>query len=223
MYKDSPFTQDNLRAIYDVISGDTIMHMDQGGGVIVRHDIDDCPEKAYRGSLIEDEYGIKSAYYILNTAGYWGEGLDCFADMQERGHEIGWHNDVVSQYFRGAKNVKKEITEPLERLRGMGLEIKGTATHGSPEALLNGMVNHYVWKESKPVLGYPGEFPKRYSLNKFGLEYESHFVEHDYYYTDSMAVFFGGWEEGCIIDRLKNAIKKGRRVILLIHHQTWDI
>jgi hypothetical protein len=143
--------------------------------------------------------------------------------MQSRGHEIGWHNDVVSQYYRGKTDVKDEIQKPLTRLREMGLNIIGTAAHGSPECLTLKMLNYYVWKESKEIYGYPNNFKEQYSLSEFGLEYESYLCEHDNYFTDSKKNFFGGWDYGCIIKRLSNAIEKKQRVILLIHHQLWQI
>jgi uncharacterized protein Usg len=217
------FTQYNLRRIYDAISGHTIFHTDKGAGIVVRHDIDHNIERALIGSKIEDGYNIKSAYFALNTSKYWNEDMSALVDMQSRGHEIGWHNDAISQWLQGKGEVRRYIEEPLEKLRGMGLNIIGTAAHGSHVSQERGLLNQYIWKNYKLVQGFPTPFHETFDLKEFGLEYESYYTDHDHYLTDSQRIFFGGWEQGCIIGRLKRIIERKQRAILLIHHQLWEI
>jgi hypothetical protein len=76
--------------------------------ISLRYDIDDDINAAIRFAYREHKYGIKSTYYILHSAGYYGvtkynyfkrnsKIIKYLQKMQnDFGQEIGWHNDLVT-------------------------------------------------------------------------------------------------------------------------------
>jgi hypothetical protein len=47
------------------------------------------------------------------------------------GHEIGIHNDLISDYLIKGKDPKENLTELLKVFEGEGITISGSASHGS--------------------------------------------------------------------------------------------
>lgn len=124
--------------------------------VILRHDIDTSIEKACRFAELEQEFGVKSTYFVLVTSGFYnvfseqaGEGLH---RIMECGHEIGLHFDEL-RYPEIAGNAERCI----EKIRmeahilgeAAGREIKSVSYHRpgreilAAELEIPGMVNSY--------------------------------------------------------------------------------
>ena len=223
------FSQKALEKIFEACKGHTIMHTDTGAGIVLRHDVDDHFDKSYRCSLLQDKYGIRAAYYILNTAPYWGEHFDLMRDMQDRGHEIGWHNDALSEWVQDtSQDIEGIIRSPIEKLRSEGLNIKGTVGHGNKLCYEHKFINHQIWRcanDTTPDLihtseKFPGIGNKRFSLSDFGLEYDGMLnIKKDYYASESGK----NWFKKDITALIEKTKKEKKRLIILIHPQHWSI
>ena len=125
----------------DVLSDNTVSKDNKN--YVIRHDVDGDIFAALEMAKIENELGIRSTYYILHTAYYYGyikDGVffryDCMAniykEIQDLGHEVSLHTDPLLLYqdycLDGAQAVVKEI----EWLRSRGIKIPGSAAHNNP-------------------------------------------------------------------------------------------
>lgn len=109
--------------------------------IYLRHDIDHDIECAYEMALAESKMGVRSTYYVLttDTATHWWadrnrreSGLKMLLEMQEMGHEIGLHYDVMGDWFASDIKAPEEgFVAALDALRRSGLRITTCAAHGS--------------------------------------------------------------------------------------------
>ena len=106
----------------------------------IRHDIDSDLETALKLARIEYKQGISSTYYVLHTAQYyWSDYLQrrssrclkILRDIQELGHEIGLHNDVLGVLLQNGTSPRETLKKELDYLRESSLSVMGTASHGS--------------------------------------------------------------------------------------------
>ena len=52
-------------------------------------------------------------------------------EIQEMGHEIGIHNNLISDYFEKNLDPKDNLGRILKIFHDNNIEIKGSASHGS--------------------------------------------------------------------------------------------
>jgi hypothetical protein len=190
------------------------------GDLALRHDVDSRLESALVLARLEHECGLRGTYFILHTAPYWGrlDLLERLRELQSLGHEIGFHNDLVTLERVQGIDVEAFARRELERLREGGIEIVGTAAHGSPWCHRLGYHNNYAfagWDE--PVPGFPATTVRRkLDPAALGLEYEAYHVPRDEYFSD--ASFVSGRRRHPIDVELI----PGRRTIVLVHPDHWD-
>jgi hypothetical protein len=191
-----------------------------GGDLALRHDVDSRLESALEIARLEHDRGLRATYFVLHTAPYWNdtELVPRLRRLQELGHEVGFHNDLVTlQLVRGA-DAGDVLRRELERLRSAGIEVVGAAAHGSPWCHRLGFHNNYVfagWDEPRP--GYPSiDVPQKLDPAEFGLEYEAYHVPHDAYFSDSAFV------DGRRAHPSDFPLELGRRTIILVHPDHWD-
>lgn len=217
----STFSGEAFRELMPIIQDRCQSFGWSGPGVLLRHDVDDDIDKACRMADIEAEYGVQATFFILNTAGYWRSAdlMQKLLYMQKQGHEIGWHNNVLTEWIGGTTLLKSLVEAPLGRLRDAGIEIRGSASHGDRQCRRFGYLNYDVFTECERVaegIGFPNFLGHpRVSMKDFGLEYEAYHVPYDLYVSES-----GGkhWNRSFADEDLK----KGR-VQMLIHPQWWKI
>ncbi|HLN55102.1 MAG TPA: T9SS type A sorting domain-containing protein [Bacteroidales bacterium] len=208
----------------------------------LRHDLDNNLDHAFDFSDTEWNLGFRSTYYILHTAPYYLKNesdkaihneniIPILQRMQnERHFEIGWHNDLVTlQLFYNIEPVEFFRNE-LKWLRSFGLNITGTASHGSPYCHSYHYLNFYFFEECTfpPVAGYENNVTilkdgKFINLNKgklkdFGLKYEAYFLNNNKYYSDASFTNGVRWNIGMLDPGQLNA---GDRVIILLHPIHW--
>jgi hypothetical protein len=190
------------------------------GDLALRHDVDSRLGSALELARREAERGLPATYFVLHTAPYWSdpELLARLRQLQELGHEVGLHHDLVTlEKLRGVDTGERLRTD-LDRLRSSGIEIRGAAAHGSPWCHLLGYHNNYVfagWDE--PVQGFPNhEVTQKLRPADFGLEYEAYHLGEDAYFSD--ARFEGGhrWHPDGLF------LQAGQRAIVLVHPCHWD-
>lgn len=213
----------------------------------LRHDVDYHPFKALEIARIENQKGVRSTYYILPTAFYYGYRdssgrfiryqfmMDVYKGIYSLGHEIGIHNDLLTVMVEYEEDPMEFNRQDLEFLSGGGIQVRGTASHGAPICWATGVYNYEVFKEFTKRQGfyYKGKFyPLGIdSLRRFGFEYEANFTTfgYDYFFTDNGGQLFVKhrrctnftkvtYEE--FLEKLQN-LKRGQRIVLLIHPVWW--
>jgi predicted lactoylglutathione lyase len=210
--------------------------------ISLRHDIDDNINASVKFAYLENKYGIKSSYFVLHTAKYYGvtnrgsfkrndDVLYYLKKIQDYGHEIGWHNDLVTLQIMYGLDPREFLKTELGWLRDNGIVIHGTTSHGSEYCDIYHYINSYFWDD---VIGnsegkyYNYEYIKKGfttfkiekdSLKNYNLEYEGLLMHSDYFFADSDWPGGKRWNMGMVN---LDTIKPGKKVIILLHPQHWD-
>jgi hypothetical protein len=218
------FTYASYERFLDRLAGREVVPMREfaegRGDLALRHDIDSGLESASELAHREHDRGLRATYFVLHTAPYWSRPdlLERLRELQSLGHEIGFHNDLVTLERTQDVDIDEYARRELERLREAGLAIVGAASHGSPWCHRLGFHNNYAfagWDE--PVPGFPSvTVQRKLDPAALGLEYEAYHVPHDEYFSD--ASFANGRRR----NPLDFELVPGRRTIVLVHPCHWD-
>jgi hypothetical protein len=208
----------------------------------LRHDVDIDLNIAFQFSETESKLGFRSTYYILHTAPYYLANATNMAihseniipvlkKMQnERHFEIGWHNDLVTLQAVYNINPVTFLSNELSWLRSNGINIYGSASHGSNYCYTYKYLNYYFFEEcTYPVVGQfvnnltlpingTMEPMKKGKFSDFNLEYEAYFINNNKYFSDASITNGIRWNIGMLNI---NQLQAGDRVIILLHPVHW--
>jgi hypothetical protein len=157
--------------------------------IYIRHDVDSNHRLARDFSFMEYENNIRSTYFLLHTADYFDYSdslsltLSC---ILSNNHEIGFHNDVLSEWWKDRnKNIIDIIEKPLEYLRQFA-EVKATSCHGAREHYDRKYFNYQLWTQwnASSNEGFEVVWPQ-ISLYSVELLYEAYFLPYTHYFSDS--------------------------------------
>ena len=113
----------------------------------IRHDVDADIAVCIPMAEIEASLGIRSTYYLLHTAAYYGQWQDqgettrfarnesmavIYLKLQALGHEVALHTDPHLIYQDHLSDGARALVEEINWLRSIGLSISGTAPHNAP-------------------------------------------------------------------------------------------
>jgi hypothetical protein len=220
---------------FRVVPLEELRAADRSGAPVVglRHDVDESLESALELARLEHARGLRATYFVLHTAAYWSDPalIPSLRRLQDDyGHEVGWHNDLVTLQCIHGVDAKAYLARELERLRGAGIAVRGVASHGSPYCYRFGYHNNYFFSDFDDVVpGFPNtrivpapqgpcEIP-RAALVDFGLEYEAYYLDNDLYFSDSSFTNGRRWHP----DELDlTLISPGQKAVILIHPCHWD-
>ncbi len=162
--------------------------------LLIRHDVDRSIDIALDLAQLEKDAGIRATYFLLPSANYfdYSERLaEKIKILSEMGHEIGLHSNAIADYYRinkpfkcirhdigslylfstlknifsKSKTIKDILTEPLNFIRELNIEVSGTSPHGDRLCSKIGFNNADLWK--------------KYSLSDFGLVYDTSMLSYD--------------------------------------------
>jgi hypothetical protein len=205
----------------------------------LRYDIDEDINAAVKLAYRENKHGIRSTYFVLHTANYYGtfDGRSFIRNndiiyylkkiQDDYGHEIGFHNDLVTLQLMYGIPPKKYLKDELEYLRGNNLNIVGTTYHGSQYCYIYHYYNAYFWYEY-PNNGWNYEYItkgfktikiEKDSLPNYNFEYEGGLLDQDYFFADCNFIKGKRWNMS-MVDL--DTIKPGKKVIILLHPANWD-
>jgi hypothetical protein len=208
----------------------------------LRHDIDNDLDIAYEFSELEYKLGFRSTYFVLHSAPYYLLNSDNMAvhsekiipilkTMQNTRHfEIGWHNDLVTLQIIYNINPVTFLHNELNWLRSNGINVVGTASHGSNYCKVYHYLNYYFFEEC--TLPIVPNFDNNISvpvgkknipiikgkLSDFGLQYEAYFLNNNKKYSDATVTNGIRWNIG-MLDL--NELQPGDRAIILLHPIHW--
>jgi hypothetical protein len=98
--------------------------------LILKHDIEAKPKNALKIAKIEAKFGHKASYYVHFDI--FKDNLELFKDIQNLGHEVSYHYDVLDSNAGDFEKAKKEFDKNIAFFEKEGFEIKSVCQHGNP-------------------------------------------------------------------------------------------
>ena len=215
----------------------------------VRHDVDHNLEVALGMARMEHELGIKASYYLLPPGdynadeNYYGKLVgnevvhserlkEVVLEIHALGHEIGLHNDFLQLSFKLKRGVAELIAGEIDYFAGLGIPVRGTASHGSRFVRAHALANYEVFAECKKAssversVTLPDESMFELfsvSFRALGLEYEGYHIKRDAYVADTGSRFTVNKDhyETVNPNLIADQVSACQRVVLLIHPEWW--
>ncbi len=130
--------------------------------IILRHDIDFCPEKALEIAKIEYGIGVKSTYFVLLSTEFYNvfskESSRMFSEILDMGHHLGLHFDEQRYQRSSIEQIKEHIYNEKEILeRALRTQIRVVSMHRPSQFTLDssiqldGLINSYSSKYFKEM------------------------------------------------------------------------
>jgi hypothetical protein len=189
------------------------------GDTALRHDVDDRLDSALELARREHARGLRATYFVLHTALYWEREdlIERLRELQALGHEVGWHNDLVTLAVVHGRDPAEHLRGELARLRDAGIDVVGVAAHGSPWCHRLGFHNDYAFSDlPHPIPGFPTRFEPIGTLADFGFDYDAYSLGEDAYFSDSR------FDRGRRAHPADFPLDPGKRTIVLTHPCHWD-
>jgi hypothetical protein len=204
----------------------------------LRHDVDNDPFKALEIAKIENRFAMRSTFFMLATAPYYGYFEDTsnirrytcmnkiYKEFHKLGSEIGIHNNLISIMIEHKKDPFIFNREEIAYYNSLGIPIFGTSAHGSyiTEVIQPIAENYEIFSDfaKKYEVSFKGKSYKigLRTLNEFGFLYEAYFIYKDKYFSDSG----GAWNNVDSFEGLIRELKKskpGERIIIMTHPEWW--
>ncbi|MFP4024819.1 MAG: hypothetical protein ACLFVR_09850 [Thiohalospira sp.] len=207
----------------------------------LRHDVDVDLEGALIMAKIENSLNIPSTYYMLHTAKYYSNTStgkyernneilnDFFKIQKDYNCEIGIHNDLVTLEVVYKMNSVNFLRDELKWLRNNGIEVTGTASHGSTFCHKYKYHNLYFFKETEKIISDLVNFEEvpvendtiritKAYMSDFDLAYEAYSLNNNKYYSDCSFIDGERWNPWML--DIEN-FKPGDKIIILTHPTHW--
>lgn len=104
----------------------------KGQFIIIKHDVEDKPEKALELSKIEHRFGIAATYYVHSFFLNNPKKLAIIKEIASLGHEIGYHYDVLDSNNGDRARATEEFKESLASFSEKDIAVKTLCPHGNP-------------------------------------------------------------------------------------------
>ena len=183
------------RGIFSIPAAE-ILQGRKGQFLTLKHDVETDVPKAYEMAKIEKQYGHRGSYYVQAYLLREEKNLDLLRKMQDMGHEISYHYDVLDASHGDLPEAMSSFADNLRLFSASGFEIITLCQHGNPVAERKGYhSNRDFFRNEEVQRRYPGladimvDFP-----DKAGVQY--------CYFSDA------GRQMKLIFDPLNNDIVK---------------
>lgn len=100
--------------------------------VVLKHDVETNVPKAYRLAAIEHKYGHKGSYYVQAYLLHDAANIRLLQEMQQMGHEISYHYDVMDSCKGDLDKAIKEFADNKHIFEKNGFVIRTVCQHGNP-------------------------------------------------------------------------------------------
>lgn len=200
----------------------------------LRHDIDSHPEKALVMADLETRTGMRSTYFLLHSALYYGtvkNGLmirnaaidDLAKQLHDRNFEIGIHTDLFTMMWDYQFDPVAFIQAEIAYYKDMGIPVVGAAAHGNAAVIGKSVNNMWMFSEfgkhgTITVNGKIYEYGN-HGIADYGLTYEGYHLRRDAYTGDIDPRFKGKPVDDMIA--YIASLPTGSRLIILAHPEHW--
>ena len=188
--------------------------------IINRIDVDLSLKKGKRLLEIYNELEIKGSFFIRLHAPEYNplsfESYIIIKEMIARGHELGYHSEIIDQAHIWDENPEQCLKRDIELMESFfETKIYGIASHGG----MTGLNNLDFWKNRKP--------------QDFGFKYEAYDTEpsfnlfnDSFYISDSEWVRWKCYQNGKLIENDSRSFAEHlddnhKKIYLLIHSDTY--
>ncbi len=98
----------------------------------LKHDVETAVKKAYKISKIESKYGHKGSYYVQAYLLKKKSNVKLLKKMQEAGHEISYHYDVLDFAKGDFEKAVLEYEKNVLLFEENGFPVRTVCQHGNP-------------------------------------------------------------------------------------------
>ena len=126
---------------------------DQFDWIVIKHDVETDVSKALSLAKIENKYGIRATYYVQSYL--LKDNFQKLKKIQELGHEVTYHYDVLDSNNGDFELALKEFEETINNFKKYGFIVKTVCPHGNP------IMNRNGWDSNKDF------FRSKYINDKF--------------------------------------------------------
>ena len=221
----------------------------EGKALLLRHDVDSNLGGALLLARVEADLGLRSTYFFLppgdygSLSNYYGTVVDGrivhsesflegMRELRDLGHELGIHNDFLQLSVRTGRTPRELLAEEVAWFADQGIEVLGTASHGSRFAREHGFVNYELFTEAARLGKSPrcvqiegGEELRlqQFSYTEVGLRYEAYGIPRDCYVSDSGGRFVvqGDAPFPVIMSKVRPLLADRTRAVVLLHPEWW--
>lgn len=105
---------------------------DSGNYLVLKHDVETDVPHAYEIAKIESSFGHKGSYYVQAYLLEDDKNVDLLKKMQQMGHEISYHYDVMDSCKGNIDAAIDEFEKNRKLFEAKGFEIITVCQHGNP-------------------------------------------------------------------------------------------
>ena len=147
--------------------------------LVLKHDVETDVKRAFRLAQIENKYGHRGTYYVQAYLMDDDSNVDMLRKMQDMGHEISYHYDVMDSNKGNIDNAIDEFERNVGKFEKKGFSIVTLCQHGNPVVERVGYhSNRDFFRSEKVQKKYPDMCDVMVDLKiKSGKEYD--------YYSDA--------------------------------------
>jgi len=155
------------------VTAESVLFNKEKDFLILKHDVEDNPKKALEMAKIEAKYSHKSTYYVQGFL-MSDENLHIFKEIQQLGHEVSYHHDVMDANCGNLQKAIQTFSENKGNFEKYGFKINTVCQHGNPIANRDGYTSNRDFFRSEEVQSI---FPEIAEImvdfgEKIGAEYK---------------------------------------------------
>lgn len=122
----------NGRGIQSIPAADVLEQKQTGPYLVLKHDVETAVDRAFTMAKIEQQWGHRGSYYVQAYLLHDEKNVHLLREMQEMGHEISYHYDVLDSSHGQMDRAMTEFEANLERFRENGFPCVTVCQHGNP-------------------------------------------------------------------------------------------
>lgn len=100
--------------------------------VVLKHDVETDVQRAYEMAVIESKYAHVGSYYVQAYLLDDAKNVELLRKMQEMGHEISYHYDVMDSCRGDVEAAILEFDKNKAKFEENGFALKTLCQHGNP-------------------------------------------------------------------------------------------
>ena len=197
--------------------------------LVLKHDVETDVPRALEIAKIEHKYGHKGSYYVQAYLLEDPENVKRLQQMQQMGHEISYHYDVMDSCKGDLDAAILEFEKNRANFEMVGFPLKTICQHGNPVMERNGYhSNRDFFRNNRVQKLYPNladimvDYPEKYETDylyfsdagrKFQRIYDP--INNDIVNSDDKNVLYEDFDE------LFAALSERQGNIISIHPHRW--